>query len=460
VTARPPVALAVSAATRLDYRKERLVPDLRITTDATRVCHVIFEYASRIARECDRETLIGIIGDMGRDLVGADRCTIWLIDRTAQALVARFAHGTHLRPIGVDQGLVGRCVATGEVILSNSVRDEPRFSPVVDQQTGYTTASVLTVPMRTADGSIMGAVQAINKPGGFVASDADLLQLVAAYSARTIETQTLLREAETARLVARDLAIAREVQQRLLAKPHRHRGGGLEFAGFCRPAAEVGGDYYDLIPLPNDGVAIAVGDVSGKGIAAALMMASVQATLHGLVARGPLRPANLLTQLNLAIVEAATGQYLTLFLALYDPHARTLIAANAGHVHPVLLGRGGTPHDLAAGGPPLGLFPDVRYDEEEWTLQPGDKLVCYSDGLSEAHDEDGHFWGECGFRDTVLTAAHLRASETVAHVMRHADAFTGSAPPSDDMTLVCLRVPDSADSGTDCALEHGDSLPR
>jgi phosphoserine phosphatase RsbU/P len=412
--------------------------DVIASFDAARLSRVIFEYASRIGRERDRDVLIRVIGDMGRDLVGADRCTIWLLDEAKQHVTAHFAHGSRLMPLDVNQGFVGNCIATDQPILSNAPETDPRFSRRVDRETQYTTRNVLTVPMRAADGQIIGAFQAVNKPGGFGPEDADLLALAGEYSARTIETERLLRSAEAARLVARDLDIAREVQQRLLANSHRHQLGDLEFVATCRPASQVGGDYYDLLPLPNGRVALAVGDISGKGIAAALMMASVQATLHTLVLQNITSPAELLARLNHQIADAATGQYSTLFVALYDREQRMLTAANGGHVYPLVIGRDGV-RELTSGGPPVGLLPDAEYYEERLHLEPGDTLVCCSDGLTEAQNPAGDLWVEHGFRQMLVEAANGPVTEIVGRIMAAATEFSAGAAQHDDMTLVCVR---------------------
>jgi phosphoserine phosphatase RsbU/P len=407
-------------------------------TDARQLSRVIFDYAGRIGREQDRERLIGIIATMGRDLVGADRCTIWLADPASGQLVGRFAHGGVI-PIPLGHGLVGHCVATGETVLSNDPVSDPRFASTVDRHTGYRTHAVLTVPMRTVGGDILGAFQAINKPGGFTDGDAELLELAAAYAARTVETQELLRTAEATRRVAHDLEIAREVQQRLLAGAHTHEVPGIEFAATCRPASEVGGDYYDLLPLPGGRVAVAVGDISGKGIAAALMMASVQATLHALVLQDSWRPADLVARLNQSVLAAATGRYSTLFLAVYDPAAHTLTAVNGGHCYPLVV-RGDEIIEATEGGPPIGLLPGARYAQQDIPFAPGDSLVCFTDGLTEAQNAAGDLWMDHGCRPTLIASAVLPGAQMIATVIDAATSFVAGAPQHDDMTVVHLRV--------------------
>lgn len=409
------------------------------TLDPQQVSNVIFEYAGRIGREQDREALIEVIANMGRDLVGADRCTIWLLDDSARQLIARFAHGTEMIPVGLNEGFVGRCVASGQVVMSNAPGEDARFASTVDQQTGYRTTSILTVPMFSSEGTMMGAFQALNKPAGFTQSDAELLALAAVYSARTIETQTLLRKAEASRRIERELEIARDVQQRLLAGARGHRVNGIDFVGTCRPALKVGGDYYDLLPLANDQVAVAIGDISGKGIAAALMMASVQATLHALILQNAASPAQLMARLNRNVVDASTGQYSTLFLALYDLRRRTLTTVNAGHCYPLIL-RNGQVQEAKVGGPPIGLLPDVEYHQQTYSLECGDVLVCYSDGLSETQNASGEFWSNEALSDAIVGAKDQPVDQLAESLMSAADAFAAGASQHDDMTVVCVRI--------------------
>ncbi|HWF47816.1 MAG TPA: GAF domain-containing protein, partial [Bryobacteraceae bacterium] len=263
---------------------------------AERISQAILQYGSRIARERDADTLLALNADMARDLLDAERCSIWLIDRNTEQLWTKVAHGVGPLRIPVDHGLVGASVREGVPVMVNNASSDGRFSTVIDSQVGYRTHSVLVVPMCTGDGTIIGAIQALNKPGGFDAEDPALLGLVAAYAATNIEAQALRKRSEEALLVQRELEIAREVQRQMLPDGVP-RVAGLDCAAFFRPASFVGGDYYDLIALPEGRLAFSLGDVSGKGIAAAVMMASIQAVL-----RSQLRltdsPAKLLNEFN------------------------------------------------------------------------------------------------------------------------------------------------------------------
>lgn len=249
-----------------------VVPPLDASSDL--IIQAIFEHAARIGREQRMDELMRINADFARDLAGADRCSLWLIDAAHGELWTRVAHGVAPLRIPMGEGLVGACVAADEIMLVNDLAMDTRQLRQVDLASGYHTEQVLCVPMRS-EGKVIGALQLLNKPAGFTQRDADLLGLLAHFAGSAIETERLRQEAATADLLRHELALARDVQERLLPKA---LGGvrGLECAGCCRPARSIGGDYYDLLPRHDGSFALTLGDVSGKGIPAAVMMASIK----------------------------------------------------------------------------------------------------------------------------------------------------------------------------------------
>src|SRR6266849_7475600 len=199
-----------------------------------------------------------------------------------------------------------------------TLRGDERFLRSVDIESGYVTTSVLTLPLHGMDGKPMGALQVLNKPGGFCPEDVDLLGLCSAYSASALETQRLRKEAEVAQLLLHELEIARGVQQQLLPQAQLPTPG-LEYAGYCRSADFVGGDYYDFLPMPDGGLLFTLGDVSGKGIAAAVLMASIQASLRSQVLKPPESMAELMNHFNQVVYSFSTeDKYSTLFCGVLD----------------------------------------------------------------------------------------------------------------------------------------------
>jgi len=410
--------------------------------DADRIYRVIFKYAGQIGRERDKGALLSVIAAMARDLVAADRCSIWLLDPQKNELYTRVADGVHEIHLPTGRGLVGRCVETGESSVVNLPSSDPRFSDEIDRVTGYRTESILTAPMRGADGKIIGACQVLNKAGGFAPEDVDLISFAASFSAQAIENQQLQRERESAQWFKHELEIAREVQMRLL--PGALTIANLDCAALCRPALEVGGDYYNYWSLSGGRLAIALGDVSGKGISAALLMASLQAWLHGLILHGSPDLASLCSELNSIVYDnTADERYSSLFFAQWNPVGETLSYVNAGQAAPIVYrptaNVGERITRLTEGGLPIGLLPGACYRQGTVAFGAGAWLVCFSDGISEAMNPLDEEWGEDKVIAALEEAVDMTASDVVNKVMQAALNFTGIAAQHDDMTIVAMR---------------------
>jgi sigma-B regulation protein RsbU (phosphoserine phosphatase) len=287
----------------------------------------------------------------------------------------------------------------------------------------------------------MGALQVLNKPGGFSQDDVDLLGLCSGYSASTLETQRLRKEAEAAQLILQELEIAREVQQHLLPQD-LPAISGLDFAGYCRSAKFVGGDYYDFLPMRDGGFLFTLGDVSGKGIAAAVLMASIQASLRSQVVRPPDSIASLMGDFNKAVYSFSTAdKYSTLFCGLLNVGSGKLIYVNAGQVRPMVMRCGsGQIERLDSGGFPVGLLDGSEYEQGEVLLQPGDAVLCFSDGISEATNAKGEMWDEAEVEKLAFACNALSAHQIIDKLVEATDRFTGDAEQNDDMTVVAIRT--------------------
>jgi sigma-B regulation protein RsbU (phosphoserine phosphatase) len=282
----------------------------------------------------------------------------------------------------------------------------------------------------------------------YTRADLHLLHTVATQTGLAIEVaelaHSLATEAAQRERVNREIEIAREVQERLFPQQMPNLPGAT-LAGHCRPALGVGGDYYDVFDLGEGRTGLAIGDVSGKGISAALLMASLRASLRGVTLDSPRDFANLMDKVNRLVFEAsASNRYATFFFAAFDPAARRLDCVNAGHNPPILLRNGpdGTTQTLRleADGPVVGLLPLAPYTEQSINLMPGDVLLLYTDGISEAMTHDDEEWGE----ERLIAAAEKVKGKSAGEILRAifnaADAFTAGAPQHDDMTLLVLKL--------------------
>jgi phosphoserine phosphatase RsbU/P len=283
----------------------------------------------------------------------------------------------------------------------------------------------------------------------YTASDLRLLRSVATQTGFALEnsrlTEAVAREAAQKERLNAELDIAREVQERLFPQ-ELPKVEGLDYFGACRPALGVGGDYYDFLELPDGKFGIAIGDVSGKGIGASLMMASLQASLRGQAIHSGNDLAGLMTHVNTLVYEASTtNRYATFFYAQYDPKTRKLDYVNAGHNPPFLLrpnGEGVEVIKLETGGPVVGMLPSMlaRYEQGEETLFRGDLLIGFTDGISEAMNPDEEEWGEDALLEELKRMASDPASVILHSIVASADAFASGAKQHDDMTMIVVRV--------------------
>jgi phosphoserine phosphatase RsbU/P len=281
----------------------------------------------------------------------------------------------------------------------------------------------------------------------YTPSDLRLLQSVSTQAGLALEISALVHslasEAARRERIDREIEIAREVQERLFPQ-QLPTLPGHSIHGACRPAQGVGGDYYDVLTLDDGTLGLAIGDVSGKGISAALLMASLRASLRGMTMDGPADLAVLMSRVNRLVYESsATNRYATFFFSIYEPVQRLLRYVNAGHNPPYVI-RGSEVHVLEGGGPVIGLLPDALYEECRLLLQPGDLLLAYTDGISEALNLQDQEWGE----ERMVAAARARLPENASTILRHivteADLFAATAPQHDDMTLLLMKLEHAA----------------
>jgi serine phosphatase RsbU (regulator of sigma subunit)/dihydrofolate reductase len=279
---------------------------------------------------------------------------------------------------------------------------------------------------------------------------------------------TLAEDAVLRVKLEREFEIAREVQERLFPQTFPNVAG-VEMAAHCRPAQAVGGDYYDLIDIRDgsltgtgrvpgenissasgtmahgcDRLGIAIGDISGKGMSAALLMASLHASLRGQVLSGTGDLGTKMANINRLLYDASeSDRYATLFYAELACASRTLHYVNGGHNHPAVLRKedgAWRVFRLGDGGPVVGLLADAVYKEQMLNLLPGDILLAFTDGISEARNASEDEWGEDRMIAEAKAHADLNAEELLQRLFRAADAFASGAPQHDDMTIVVLRL--------------------
>ena len=283
---------------------------------------------------------------------------------------------------------------------------------------------------------------------GFSAHERQVLRAAADQFALMIENARLTDRVVEQETLRRDIALASEVQRRLLPEAPP-RAEGVEFAAASVPARRIGGDYYDFVELRDRGIGIALADVSGKGVAAALIMSVVQASLRLISSEGDVTPPRLVARMNEFVYRSTpASKYATLFYAQLDEQRR-LRYVNAGHNAPYLLraGRRSTAdsaspeiEQLSVGGTVVGMFPEMGYEEATVELCPGDVLLAFTDGVPEAHNPENEEFGEERLQQMLRQTAHLPANEISARLSDEMKDWIRDAEQYDDLTFIVMKV--------------------
>jgi sigma-B regulation protein RsbU (phosphoserine phosphatase) len=322
--------------------------------------------------------------------------------------------------------------------LIEDVYSHPKFFRGHDEATGYRTKSMIAVPLKVGE-RITGVAQVINRLDDrpFDADDLDLFLALCSMAAIAIENARMHRSLMEKQRLVKDLEFARTIQESFLPQK-TPEVSGYAFSSHYTPAQEVGGDFYDFIPLDRDRIGIAVGDVSGKGVPAALFMARLGSDLRTL-AFTETGAASVLTRLNEVLAERSRrGMFATLLYLELDVKRGTATMVNAGHLPPVVKRADKRVEKLAgAGGPPLGIVPGMRFGQETVTLGPGDIVVLYTDGIIEAMNGKEELYGPERF-ETVVSRAPDDPAAVQSAVLDSVNRFTGLTPQHDDLTLVCF----------------------
>jgi len=321
----------------------------------------------------------------------------------------------------------------------------------------------LTRTMTSSVAKLYDATQHVNK-GDFthrimVDTQDQLASLESSFNSMTESIEKLIGDQKEKQRIESELYIAKEVQDLLFPRDAADLDG-LELHGVCRPARTVSGDYYDFLPVGPSSVGLAVGDISGKGISAALMMATVHAfvrahtltekipalaardgnTMSGAEAECCPSPGIVLAQLNQQLFRSTPAQkYATMFLGFYDQQSRQLTYSNAGHLPPIVICADGTTHLLEIGGTVVGLFGDMVYPEGRVTLNPGDIVVAYSDGITEPENDFGDF-GEERLAQIVQENRNLPLPRISEAILSAVTDWIGGEEQPDDMTVVLARA--------------------
>ncbi len=341
----------------------------------------------------------------------------------------------------VSRSVVERVAREGQPILTSDAQSDDRFKQR-ESVMMLGLRAILCVPLKIKD-KISGVVYVDNRIhiGVFTQDDLELLTAIASSAAIAIENARLYALAVEQGRLERELQMAYEIQAGFLPQ-ETPQIPGWEFAARWQPAREVAGDYYDFIPSAAGQLGLVIADVSDKGMPAALFMTLTRSIIRASVDRAP-SPADGIAHANRLICADSTGgMFVTLFYMLLDPKTGTLTYVNAGH-NPPLLYRAGEDEltELMPTGAALGVFTDLSYEQRTVQLAPGDLILLYTDGVTDATNVQLEDFGEERLRHVVLEKGREPAIEMIAGLEQALSEFVGASLPFDDVTIVAVRRP-------------------
>ncbi len=367
----------------------------------------------------------------------AEAGSIFLLDEDGRHLVCQACAGpldiTGLK-LERDHGIVGNTITTNSLQMVRDVSQDKDFTGFVDGQTGFVTRSILCAPLQIKDDPL-GAIEVINKKsadGLFSSDDANFLVALASLAALAIHNARMAAALVEQERMKKEIELAAEIQRSLLPPlpPEDFPVHGVNL-----PALEMSGDFYHFLELVDGRVCFCLGDVSGKGMNASLLMAKT-ISLFNCLAKTMHQPGGLLAAINEEVTETAiNGMFVTMVAGIFDPVQRRVVFANAGHQPPLFRDVDGLFSEFEALEPPLGIVAGMAYSEQALSLGAG-SLYVFSDGLTEGRLEDGGQLGDDGVRDMIQRLAHLPPASRLESLVARLQA-TGEAL-HDDITVMVV----------------------
>ncbi len=403
------------------------------TLSTTRVVRALIRAGQELAGHQPLHELFPAILNLALSAMEAKRGVILILEQGELVVRASKGEGFSISTAVRDRVLREKCsLVISDAQLDDALRQQKSIVM-------HRVRSMMAVPLQTGD-RVIGLIYVDN--GAFIRpfsqEDLDLLTVMANVAAIRIEHARLATVEQAEKLMESELAQASEIQQSLLP-PEAPVYEGYDLAGFNVACRTVGGDYYDFLPYKDGRLGLVVGDVSGKGLPAALLMSSLQARVQMLAETAPDPAAAITTLNNNLAARCPLGKFITFFYGLLDPSSGNLSYSNAGHNYPLLVRASGGVELLTGSCLVMGIFPGNHYELREANLERGDLLALYSDGVTEARSAGGEEFGEKGLANFL--AAHR--SESCAEILKglagHVREWCGNSSFADDFTIVLVR---------------------
>ncbi len=403
----------------------------------------INQLARMISSTMPVEEILEHVASVSVKALGAEQGTISLVDEQEihdpfKTIIRKVDNSSIKGKLRLDEELSGWMMKNRKPLMINDFSEDTTFSGF--HSSVKKIESVLSVPL-LCKGKFIGILNLFNKKNmrGFTSDDQRLLSIIGSQSAQVIESARLYEQEKKLQLVEVDLAMAMKIQQRLLPK-ETPPIPGFDVCGVSYAAKDVGGDYFDFIKLNDHQCGIALGDVSGKGVQAALLMSNIQATLRNQAMVSSsitdcIKNANHFLYLN-----TESNKFATLFYGILDCEKKTFRFVNAGHNFPCYFDQSGQFHTLEKGGLVLGMLPEYPYEEDTISIQPGEIVVIYSDGVTEAENLLEDQFGEERLMRLISENKDLSSNELMKKIYDEVKKFEGNKDQEDDITLVIIKA--------------------
>jgi sigma-B regulation protein RsbU (phosphoserine phosphatase) len=426
---------------------EAVAPEVGLSTNDK--LRLLLGITKKISRSLDLQEVLDLVMDTLDSLIPYDAAGIYVLqcarfsgcrnpadESVFRTEAVRGYHIAHLKDLRLKdgEGLIGYVATTGESVMVGDVTKDSRYVNARQE-----TRSEMVAPIISNDEVIGVFDLESDQLGAYVEDDLQVLQLLASQVAIIVEKVMLHEELVEKKRIEGQLEVARQVQLELL--PGRDpKLEGFDISAYNFSTEEVSGDYYDWVRIFDDQIGIVVADVSGKGVPAALLMAFLRASLRAAIHIG-YAPHISMAKVNYLLWESIErNQFVTAFYGVLDATNRTIAYTNAGHNPPLLMGMDGTAKFIEAGGLPLGMFRDTRYYDHYLSIEPGQMLVLYTDGVTEAVNKGGEEFG----RDRLVTAVRdgrsLSSKELIKSIHATVIDWTEGLGATDDITFFIVKA--------------------
>jgi serine phosphatase RsbU (regulator of sigma subunit)/anti-sigma regulatory factor (Ser/Thr protein kinase) len=429
---------------------EAVVPEPSVEmSDERRKLVILLRISESLGQEIKLDPLLKLIVGEVTAAMQAERSTLFLVDRSKpDELISRIAEGVLAQEIRirVGVGIAGMTAQTRQAINIPDAYQDSRFNATFDRSSGFKTRSILSAPIVDQQSGLVGVVQVLNKKDGgcFTKEDEDFLHAICVHLGIALQRAEMVEAYLQAQIVTKSLDLAREIQMGMIptdfALPEFKNE--VDIYATMIPALEVGGDLYDFFPLDKDRICFIIGDVSGKGIPAALFMATARTAFKISAIASPESTALTMGRVNQFLCESNVQQmFVTAFAGILDLRTGEIEYADAGHEPPFIRQVSGVAREVdKIGGLVLGFLPDYKFTSGTLKLNPGETFVLYTDGVTEAMNMTREQYGAKAIERAISISEEGAGSEQIIKtLLNDMHGFVGGAHQSDDITILAIK---------------------